>query len=215
MRKLICQLQGVVSAQVVLDDKGELAEIHILSESERPPKQVVRDVESAILAKLGVRVDHKKVSVAQVEKKEEGPVLPPTARIELSKVDVSVSGLDCQTTVILSRNGKQSSGVALGHSSKDSLLRLTASATASALKQYLTDSCWLTVEDVISLNLVKREVIVVLVLLVAPRSSVELVGASLVRRSVQEAAASATLDAVNRYITPLISGASESAAEET
>ncbi len=215
MRQLICQLQGVVAAQVVLDEKGDLAEIHILSESERSPKQLVRDVESAIQAQLGVRVDHKKVSVAQVDRNKDVSILPraPT-RIELSKIDLSVSGLDCQARVSLSRNGTESCGAAAGYSSKESLLRLTASATSNAVKQFLGEACWLLVEDVVSLSLVKREVVLVLLVLVTPESSVELVGAAIVRRSLQEAAASATLNAINRYLAPSVRERSDSGPEE-
>ncbi len=214
MRQLICQLQGVVAAQVVLDEKGDLTEVHILSESDRSPKQLVRDVESAVQAQLGVRVDHKKVSVAQVDRSKDAAALPrPLTRIELAKIDLSVSGLDCQARVTLSRNGTESHGAATGHSSKENLLRLTASATANAVKQFLGDAYWLLLEDVVSLSLVKREVVMVLLVLVTPESSIELVGAAIVRRSLQEAVAAATLNAINRYVGPSAAERSDSGSE--
>ena len=42
-----------------------MAEVHILASSALSPKQVVRNIESALLAHLGLKVDHRKISVAQ------------------------------------------------------------------------------------------------------------------------------------------------------
>ena len=43
---------------------GEVSEIHVLAQAGLSPKQVVRNVESALLAHLGVKIDHRKISVA-------------------------------------------------------------------------------------------------------------------------------------------------------
>jgi hypothetical protein len=59
------ELKGVCGARVVADEKGLIQEIHLLVENERNPKQVVRDVESALMAHFGISVDHRKISVAQ------------------------------------------------------------------------------------------------------------------------------------------------------
>src|SRR3569832_483609 len=46
---------------------GAVSEVHILTTTEVSPKQTVRNVESALLAHLGMRVSHKKISVATSE----------------------------------------------------------------------------------------------------------------------------------------------------
>ena len=61
---LLTSLEGVLSARVVTTPLGEVSEIHILATSAQTPKQVVRNVESALLAHLGLKVDHRKISVA-------------------------------------------------------------------------------------------------------------------------------------------------------
>ena len=54
-----------VSAVSVLADGGQIIEIHITTASSRSPKQLVRDVRVALEAELGLRVDHRCISVAQ------------------------------------------------------------------------------------------------------------------------------------------------------
>ena len=65
--RLITSLTGVVSARVVLNQKGHVDEIHVLATDEVVPKQVVRNVQSALIAELRTRVDHRKISVAPLD----------------------------------------------------------------------------------------------------------------------------------------------------
>ncbi len=66
MEDLVCQLPTVIKCAVSVNDWGAVEEIHVLTSLERTPKQIVRDVESALLAKFGLKVDHKRISVAQI-----------------------------------------------------------------------------------------------------------------------------------------------------
>lgn len=70
--ELIRTLPGVVSVRVVDDPEGSLQEIHILTTSEISAKQTVRNVESALFAHLGIRIDHRRISVAATSE-----ALPP------------------------------------------------------------------------------------------------------------------------------------------
>ena len=62
--ELLATLPGVISARIVASGSGSVEEIHILTSDEVSPKQTVRNVESALIAHLGMRVSHKKISVA-------------------------------------------------------------------------------------------------------------------------------------------------------
>ena len=62
--ELLATLPGVISARIVASVTGAVDEIHILTTTEVSPKQTVRNVESALIAHLGMRVSHKKISVA-------------------------------------------------------------------------------------------------------------------------------------------------------
>src|SRR5205807_1245808 len=65
VENLLTSLTGVLSARVVVTPQGEVSEIHVLTQSDMDAKRVVRNIESALMAQLGMRIDHRKVSVAQ------------------------------------------------------------------------------------------------------------------------------------------------------
>lgn len=62
--ELLATLPGVISARIVASSNGAVDEIHLLTTTEVTAKQTVRNVESALMAHLGMRVSHKKISVA-------------------------------------------------------------------------------------------------------------------------------------------------------
>ncbi len=66
IEELISRVPGVKAVKVVGDSSG-LNEIHVITSSDKSPKQIVRDIETVILASTGVRLDRKIISIAQVE----------------------------------------------------------------------------------------------------------------------------------------------------
>ena len=51
---LLTSLEGILSARVVTTPLGEVSEVHILAQAGLQPKQLVRNIESALLAQLGL-----------------------------------------------------------------------------------------------------------------------------------------------------------------
>jgi hypothetical protein len=76
---LLTTLPGILSAKIVASDNGAVDEIHVLTTAEYTPKQTVRNIESALIAHLGMRVDHRKISVAASSERPAVPVPPPAA----------------------------------------------------------------------------------------------------------------------------------------
>jgi hypothetical protein len=62
--ELLATLPGVIAARIIASETGAVDEIHVLTTAEVTPKQTVRNIESALIAHLGMRVDHRKISVA-------------------------------------------------------------------------------------------------------------------------------------------------------
>lgn len=80
--QLIATLPGVLSVRIVPSETGAIDEIHVLTTSEIAPKNTVRNIESALMAQLGLRVNHRKVSIAQSldpARAADQPDAPPTA----------------------------------------------------------------------------------------------------------------------------------------
>lgn len=198
VESVICHLRDVISARVVAGENGEIDEIHVLTEGSRTPKQVVRDVESALMAKLGVQLDHRKVSVAQVQgngKKEQG-------RLRFSDVSISMDGSKAEATVRLARNGDLCAGSASGLNSSANQLRSIATATLRAVENSGAVDGTMVIEDMnTGLIIGGKTVVVVLINVVTNRGEEYLTGSSIVRQDLWKAAVNATLDAVNRRTT--------------
>jgi hypothetical protein len=100
---LLNTLPGVISARIVAGSNGAVEEIHILTSTAVTAKQTVRNVESALIAHLGMRVSHKKISVATSDETQRpqrisntGLQLPvPKLTSETPAVAQPAIGLDC------------------------------------------------------------------------------------------------------------------------
>jgi hypothetical protein len=62
--ELIATLPGVLSVRIVPSETGAVEEIHVLTTDLVLPKNTVRNIESALMAQLGLRVNHRKISIA-------------------------------------------------------------------------------------------------------------------------------------------------------
>src|SRR5262245_49609052 len=86
IERLIGQVRGVIGARVLCDAQGAIAEIHVVAAPQRSAKQMVRDIESLIYVRGGMRVDHRRISLAQLAE----PDLPALAR-QIRLVDLARS----------------------------------------------------------------------------------------------------------------------------
>ncbi len=63
--KKIKGLEGIINCKITGEE--QIDEIHIIASKKRQPKRIVRDIETLILVNLDQKIDHKKISIAQVE----------------------------------------------------------------------------------------------------------------------------------------------------
>jgi hypothetical protein len=198
----IRRLRSVVSARVSGNERGEIQEIHVVTDDTRHPKQVGRDIESLLLSELGLRVDHRKISIAQLR---EASLMTET-RLKFLSIDLSIDRSDTEVRVRLGAGEDIFSG-----SSRtprhEAQLEAIAQATAAAVSTYLScayesDFAGLEVRSVLrNTALGMGEIITVALRLSGPRGDEGLVGSALVKDSAWQAAAFATLDAINRRMT--------------
>jgi hypothetical protein len=78
--ELIATLPGVLSVRIVPSDAGAIDEVHVLTTDVVAPKQTVRNIESALIAQLGLRVNHRKISIATTLDPNRAADLPPVAK---------------------------------------------------------------------------------------------------------------------------------------
>lgn len=196
---VVCRLKGVMAASVVADTKGEITEIHIMADTSRSPKQVVRDVESVLMARLGVAVDHKKISIAQVD---DGSRKFDHSRLRFSDVSISLNGNKTEATVRLMKDGAIYSGSASGTNSPNGQMKLIASATLHAIEDSGQTNADMVLEDTCEVIVGGRRVAVVLITLAADRGEEVLTGSAVIKQDVWKGVVNATLDAVNRRLCP-------------
>lgn len=68
---LILRLREVRSARIYTDEEGGITEIHVVAATERSPKLIARDVETALKASLGVSIDYRKIGVVVLDPAKE------------------------------------------------------------------------------------------------------------------------------------------------
>lgn len=224
VERVLTGLKDVRSARIIADDNGRILEVHVVADTARSAKMVARDVESMLVAKVGLSIDHRKISVAQVddeagETPEPRPQASPKAaapdapaglklaaddkRIEFVGVSLAQSNLVAQARVELLRSGVGTVAEATGADSTDSVLRLIAEATLEAVQRYYDDGGLFTVTAIEQMTVGGKPIIVVCVAHVYERHERVLVGACPTDGDVPRAAALATLDAVNRFLRRL------------
>lgn len=195
---LIRQVRGVISSQIVKDKDGEISEIHVLADASRSPKQVVRDIESAVLVQLNVELDHKKISVAQLQGGDEG--FNRVLRPRLEGVELTTRGSKAEARVTVDFGNESYTGVAKGANVMRNRLRLAATATLEAVESYLGGTVRFMLEDVQKVVFSGRDVILVGISLLTPMGEEIFVGSAVVMGDERETAVKAVLDAINRRL---------------
>jgi hypothetical protein len=64
---LILRLRDVRSCRIITDETGAISEIHVVASSDRPPKMIARDVETALKAELDLQIDYRKIGVVLMD----------------------------------------------------------------------------------------------------------------------------------------------------
>lgn len=210
LQNAIEQVKGVLSARAVLDDEGQLQEVHVLARRTRNAKQIVRDVESVCNAQFGLPIDHRRISVAQIDD-EEAADGPSVVRIYPRAVQVNNTGSGLEIKVeLISDEGGVYVGVASGAQSAANRLRLVAMATLFAVEEYLGEICSFVLDDVVSFDISRFAGVLAGITLVTPQGEEGLVGSALVKRDLGEAVVKAVLNAINRRLMLITGGAQAS-----
>ncbi len=199
---LLCKLPGVLHVQFVLDEDGSVTELHVLASSGRQPKQIVRDIQSAMMAVYGIDIDHRVISVAQINMRSPQELVR-NFRLICEEVSMStgIGGAKCSVT--LSYDGNTFLGKAQSSASSLSRQRMVAEATLEAVHQFLNRENLFSVADVKLSEAAGEPVAVVAVLCNKNQKSDLLIGATCQNDDLNTAIVKSTLDAINRKLTIL------------
>ncbi len=205
---LLTTLEGILSARVVTTPLGEVSEIHILAQSGLAPKQLVRNIESALLAHLGLKVDHRKISIAQtaevrpIETLERGAVREKAMQRQVLFENLTLGPgrrpQRVQVAVTLSCNGRMETAE---EEAPDTLRGRVEAAARSAVGvlDRLLEKHSVALEGAKIVEAFDRTVVFVAIQGVGGRESHLLTGTAEMRESPERAAVFAVLDATNRW----------------
>jgi len=208
--RLLGELTGVVSARIVADTEGKIEEVHVLTDSQVSPKQTVRNVESALLAQLGIELDHRKVSVAQTQGKSASAAAGKIIGIgQLTGVRRYLfEGYELERKmpqqivcrVRLRLDEQEYIGIAEGTDIERGRLNSAAEAVLNALEQAEEKEVSFALDGVKLIEVFDLPVVVSAVYGLSGRTRTYLAGAAPITDSPEHAAILATLKATNRWI---------------
>ena len=201
----LAEVGEIKAARVVASPEGVIQEIHVLALPTKQPKQLVRDIESTLMARFGIPIDHKKISIALLgrdsikpEIAESGSERNTAARPRICSINATVSGVQASASVTLEIGGTEYVGNSSGPASQTGRLRLVALAALDAVSQYTDATISFALEDVAILKLGREKVAVSCIALVSSIGEQTFSGSAMVRQNDNDSVVRATLDAINR-----------------
>jgi len=193
--EMINKINGVISTKIIYQD-NDIQEMHILANSLRAPKQIVRDIESILLTSFDYRIDRKVISIAQIETDDCDPI----KRIKFGGISLDVQGNMVECKVKLLYEEEEFFVTQVGIKTAANRKKIVAKATIDAVEKILGQTFIFDVQDVISTTNRDITFISVLVNMVINESEETMVGSAIVKNDINETIAKATLAAINRRV---------------
>lgn len=192
------QIKGVHASCVILDHTKKVDEIHIVASAARKPKSIVRDVETMLFVKHGVKIDYRTISMVQIS--DEQLLRIPIARPEIREVAEDLFGDQKRIRVTIQGASRTAMGQAQEKLTNPTPHHTVARATINALEKLLNHAIDVRLDHAETFRLGTHEIVLIVVTLTIDNREETFVGSSFVGGRPLESAARATLDALNRRI---------------
>jgi hypothetical protein len=201
----LCRLTGVHAVRIVGDRAARPIEVHVLADPSKPAKQIVRDVRAVAQTMFGIEIDHRIVSVAQLNTNAENtPVaieFPRSdARARVGAINIEAVGLRAQVRVVLVDDERELVGYAEGSVASAARPQLVAAAALDAVRQGEPAAEAIHITNAEISRIGSNRVAIVTVVYVDPPTELVVSGSAVVRRDRDDAVARALLDATNRRL---------------
>lgn len=198
IEKELCLVADIEAARIVFSGSNTVEELHILALPNKGPKQILRDVESALMARFGLDVDHKKISIAQLGSNNGNGAKAATKRPKVISVNTDVTDLKVTVKVELMIGERNYTGEADGIASQTGRLRLAAAATLAAVENCKLNDSKFILEDVATVRLGSESVAVSCVVVISAGNERRHCGSVIVKNGEMDSIVRATLAAINR-----------------
>lgn len=192
----LANIKSVLSCKIVADSNNNITEIHVLSDSSRHSKQVVRDIRTALLSHFNLDVDYKIISVAQVNKNIS---INSDYRLLYEGYTNETNSDRIKIITKLCWDEKEYIGEAEGIKSEKNTLVVAAVSTLDAIKKAIDLDCFI-VDDIQSARIADKEVMLSAVTHIDHGRENILIGSAIVHNNKIDSTIKATLNAINRKV---------------
>lgn len=191
-----------VDAARIVSQGSTITELHVIGVPDKPAKQIVRDVQSLAMARFGVTIDHRVISVVQISAKDLD--LSQGARAALVSIGETPNGTRTTIEVTLEQHNEEHVGTATGPAVMSARPRLVADATIAAIELAFPTMTPIALDAIATTTVGHSEVVVVVVVSAADRGSEDInVGSAVVSHTADDASVKAVLNALNRRLGSL------------
>lgn len=208
------ELPSVLGAFVREDVHGHPREVHLLVRPGPTPRDLARDVRELLEERLGVPVDQRVISIAQLADPDARESVAAgaervsgqpsgTERLEFRRLESEIGGGRVELRVVLHRGDAEVVGEAREVDAPNAAARAAARATAAAISSTCGRLLRIDVETVSAVQAFDRDHVLVSALAASPmlgRTPRPVVGAHPSGADAREAAVLAVLKATNRLV---------------
>ncbi len=193
------KISSVICSRIVLENE-EIKEIHVVSDMQKNPKQLSRDIQSILISKFNIDVDYKIISVAQIEKESS---LNEDFRLKLATIEHSTNGKIFNAKVVLEKDGEYFIGISSGPHSSSNIPKLLTAAVINAVENFFGSENVFIIEDVLKVILSGKEAFITLITTFISGKETLLSGSAANGKSNDEMIVKSALDAINRILVKL------------
>lgn len=154
IESIISKIPGVKAARTITED-DKIVEIHVVANDEKTPKQIVRDIETVLFASLGIKIDRKIISIAQLDSQIETSKIVP---YKLENIEVSDKGRNIEVSVEIVHGNEKYSGSFSGPKTKKNVPIVIGNAILNALES--VHDFAISIDDVAEIMLAGKTFIV-------------------------------------------------------
>lgn len=199
IKSLVCKIPDVLSCKVVLGDKNQIEDLHVLCSTGKNVKQLVRDIQSAISAKFSLQVDYKVISIAQIDEDDY-----KESRLKIESITVMNMNNKIKAIVVLKDGDKIYEGSSIRVKSMSNKYKAIAEATLLAIESFINFNGVLYLEGIQKGKISGMDVFLCLIGHAYESSDNFLIGSSLIKTDENEAVVKSILDALNRKISNIV-----------
>jgi hypothetical protein len=193
----IAQLSEIRGVRITAVD-NEIDEIHVMSSKLIKPKPLVRNIETLLLVRFGVRVDHRRISIVQSDVKPDHQIARPI----IHAINQTQEGDTRHISVELRSGGQRFIGTST-ISDDSSAMQGGSLALIDAVEKLTARHGDLELREARAITLAGQELVLVMVAWRGATVEELFVGTAINAAGLAAAAARATLDAINRKLVRL------------